>query len=268
MPTGSLTIVGTGIRLSQLSIEARGAIEAADKLLFLVCDAVTYSWLTQVHAKAESLHTFYSADKPRQASYESMVERILSCVREGLKVCVAFYGHPGVAVSPGHEAMRRARLEGYTVRMVPGISAEDCLFADLGIDPATDGCQSFEATDFLVRRRRFDPRVPLILWQAGITGDPGYSSPYSGNGLRILVEILLEHYENTHEVVIYEASRYLGCEPLIQRVALNRVPDMKLIVASTLYVPPKERAAPDFAMAERLGISRFYRAGDLGPPGG
>ena len=55
MPTGSLTIVGTGIRLSQLSTEARGAIETAEKLLFLVCDPVTYSWLTQVNAAARVL---------------------------------------------------------------------------------------------------------------------------------------------------------------------------------------------------------------------
>jgi len=31
--------------------------------------------------------------------------------------------------------------------MLPGISAEDCLVADLGIDPASSGCQSYEAND-------------------------------------------------------------------------------------------------------------------------
>src|SRR5262245_31948317 len=133
MPTGSLTIVGTGIRLSQLSTEARACIEAADKLLFLACDAVTCSWLTQVNPGAESLHVHYGPGKPRGTSYAEMVERILAFVREGLKVCVALYGHPGVFAYPGHEAVRRARSEGYAARMVPGISAEDCLFADLGI---------------------------------------------------------------------------------------------------------------------------------------
>jgi hypothetical protein len=194
-----------------------------------------------------------------------MVERILSCVREGLRVCVAFYGHPGVAVCPGHEAIRRARLEGYSASMVPGISAEDCLFADLGIDPARNGCQSFEATDFLVFRRRFDPRVPLILWQAGTTGNPGYTTECSRDGLRILVEVLLADYDRAHEVVIYEASPCIGCGPSIQRLALERVPDAEVTLSSTLYVPPRERAEPDLAMAERLGISRFYGARRPGP---
>jgi uncharacterized protein YabN with tetrapyrrole methylase and pyrophosphatase domain len=266
MAAGTLTIVGTGIRLSQLSTEARGYIEAADKLLFLVSDAVTYSWLTQVSAKAESLHTFYSADKPRKTTYAEMVERILSYVREGINVCVAFYGHPGVFAYPGHEVVRRARLEGHNARMLPGISAEDCLFADLGIDPGTSGCQSFEATDFLVFRRRFDPCVALILWQIGITGDPGYRTHCSAHGLRVLVDLLLQHYDKAHEVIIYEASRYIGSEAAVQRVVLDRVPEAKVTASSTLYIPPTGPAIPDLAMADRLGIPPTYFRRDSEPP--
>ena len=47
--------------------------------------------------------------------------------------------------------------EGFNAQMLAGISAEDCLFADLGLDPGKNGCQSFEATDFLIRRRQFEP---------------------------------------------------------------------------------------------------------------
>ena len=54
-----------------------------------------------------------------------------------------------VFVQPSHESIAIARLEGFSARMLPGISAEDCLFADIGLDPGKDGCQSFEATDFL-----------------------------------------------------------------------------------------------------------------------
>jgi hypothetical protein len=93
-----------------------------------------------------------------------------------LEVCVVFYGHPGVFVQPAHEAIRVARLEGFTARMLPGISAEDCLFADIEVDPGVYACQSFEATDFLVRKRKFDPRSPLVLWQIGSIGDLYYHS--------------------------------------------------------------------------------------------
>jgi len=35
--------------------------------------------------------------------------------------------------------------------MLPAISSEDCLYADLGVDPATTGNASYDATDFLLR---------------------------------------------------------------------------------------------------------------------
>jgi uncharacterized protein YabN with tetrapyrrole methylase and pyrophosphatase domain len=253
-----LTVVGTGIRLSQLTTEARGCIETADKLLFLVSDPVTIAWLTQVKPNAESLEVFCARGKLRETSYNEMVERILWCVREGGEVCVALYGHPGVFAYPGHEAVRRARLDGYRAKMVPGISAEDCLFADLGIDPGTDGCQSFEATDFLVSRRRFDPRTALILWQIAVCGELGHTTGCSADGLRILTEVLLQQYHDSHEVIIYEASKYLGFEPVVRRVALGRVPESEVTTSSTLYVPPIAPATPDIEMATRLGIPSCY----------
>jgi hypothetical protein len=258
MPVGSLTVVGTGIRLSQLTPEAHALIQSADKVLFLVSDPVTYTWITQANATAESLHIHYSPKKLRPTSYQEMVERILSCVREGFDVCVAFYGHPGVFAYPSHEAIRRARCEGFEAKMLPGISAEDCLFADLGIDPATNGCQSFEATDFLLSQRRFDPNVALILWQIGCTGDLGYRGRCNRGGLRILIDVLGQHYDPAHEVIVYEAARYLHCEPTIQRIALGKVPQANVTLSSTLFVPARSMATPDRAMADRLGIPASF----------
>jgi hypothetical protein len=103
-----------------------------------------------------------------------MSELTLKYLREGLNVCVVYYGHPGVFVMPSHDSIRQARAAGFEAIMLPGISAEDCLFADLGIDPGRIGCQSFEATDFLVNRRKFDTSSHLILWQIGVIGDLSY----------------------------------------------------------------------------------------------
>jgi hypothetical protein len=254
MPAGSLTVVGTGIRLSQISVEARSHIQSAQKLLFLVADPVTHTWLRDVNPRAESLAPFYSPDKLRRASYRGMVERILACVEEGFEVCAVFYGHPGVLADPAHEAIRRARRAGYPAKMLPAISAEDCLFADLGVDPGRHGCQSFDATDFLISRRRFDPRTPLILWQIGLTGDLGCHPQPSLAGLRVLVEVLSESFDPGHEVVLYEAALYVGCDPLIKPVVLASVPEAGVTPVSTLYVPAKASALPDLEMLARLGI--------------
>src|SRR3970282_2169154 len=103
-----------------------------------------------------TLQDCYSVGKPRYRTYREMADRILSAVRAGAQVCAAFYGHPGVFVRPSHDAIRRAPREGFPARMLPGVSAEDCLVADLGVNPGEIGSQSFEATDFLGYRRRFD----------------------------------------------------------------------------------------------------------------
>jgi hypothetical protein len=142
--------------------------------------------------------------------------------------------------------------------MLPGISAEDCLFADLGIDPAASGCQSFEATDFLIRPRTFDTSVSLILWQIGVVGEMGYKSRISLNGLRILVDALQHHYDPAHEVVIYEAAVYPHCDPFVKHLNLARLPESGISPVTTLYVPPKARALLDLDMVDRLGIPRSY----------
>ena len=58
--------------------------------------------------------------------------------------------------------------------MDPGISAEDCLYADLGLDPGTVGCTHFEASQLLFYRRLIDTSAWLVLWQVDVVGDRTY----------------------------------------------------------------------------------------------
>lgn len=90
-----------------------------------------------------------------------MIQHVLCCVRSGRRTCLVAYGHPGVFGTVPHEAIRRARQEGYIARMLPAVSAEDCLFADLAVDPG-NGYQTYEATDFLANNRSIDTAAALI----------------------------------------------------------------------------------------------------------
>ena len=256
MASGSLTVVGTGIRLSQMSLEARAAIRSADQVLYSVADPVTEAAIQKLNATAESLQPFYGPDKYCLVTYREMVQRILFFVRQRLDVCAVFYGHPGVFVYSSHEAIRRARREGFVATMLPAPSSEDCLFADLGIDPASSGCQSFEATDFLIRRRRFDPCSHLILWQVGHIGNWKPEKQDGSANLHTLVEVLCEHYDARHRTVLYQAAQYASCDPLIQRVRLAQIPHAAISPVTTLYVPPRGPRAIDYAMIDRLGIPR------------
>ena len=258
MKQDSLIVVGTGFLVAgQVTPEALASMRAADQLFFLVAEPATRLWLESQFPSAESLHDVFWDGRPRQAAYDEIVERLLASVLQGKSVCAAFYGHPGVFVHPSHEAVRRVRAAGFKARMLPGVSAEDCLFADLEVDPAAYGCQSFEATDFLVRGRIFDPHSALILWQIGALGVTTYHlrDLWNAGGLDILVEELHRDYPPDHPVVIYEATHYPVCEPFIQRTTIDGIPNCRVNTHSTLWVPPIAKPRLDATMAEQLGLS-------------
>jgi precorrin-3B methylase len=251
----SLVVVGTGIQAcAHVSPLARTHVAQAEKVLYLTTDAGAAAWLVTNNATAEPLEPFYAPGKERADTYEEMVEHVLSFVRSGLSVCMAVYGHPGVFTYATHESVRRARAEGYEARMLPAISAEDCLFADLGVDPADHGCQSYEATDFLVHDRTIDRTSALVLWQIGIVGNLGYVDTASSEGLAVLAESLVARYGAAHPVVVYHASPHPIIPPKIQRILLGDLVAADVVPMSTLYVPPLFEPRIDLAMARRLGL--------------
>lgn len=253
---GSLIVAGLGyLAAGHVTRETVGFLEAADRLFYLVGDPVSRHWLTGLNASAEDLHGAYAEGKPRNQSYAEMVERLLAPAREGLAVCAAFYGHPGVLVEPGHAAIRQARREGIAARMLPAVSAEDCLFADLGFDPGY-GCQTYEASDFLVRPRRFDPGSALVLWQIGGIGVTDYRRQplWSRRGLELLAARLGAVYGAEHEVVLYEAARFAVSPPRIDPSTLAALPAAPVSIETTLFVPPLGRPEPDLEVYRALGL--------------
>lgn len=254
--SGSLVIVGTGIQLGQITLETKAHIELAEKVLYLVADPITENWIKQLNSNSESLSSFYKEGQNRLITYEAMVDHILSSVRNGKKVCAVFYGHPGIFVYPSHKAINIAKNEGFEARMLPGVSAEDCLFADLNVDPGK-GCQSFEATDFLIRKATFDPSNILILWQIGVVGEAKYNPDCNLKGIPLLTELLTKYYSKSHNVVVYEASQYVVCQPVIQRINLGDLPKAKISGISTLFIPPQKSREINHEMKKQLEKCMF-----------
>ena len=256
MTSGSLTVVGTGIAFGvQLTPQARAAIEGADDVFYLLAEPTAERWFPSVHANTHSLRHHYARGRPRSDTYAAMVDEMLDGVRKGRHVCAAFYGHPGVFASPAHAAVRRAREEGFAAVMLPAISAEDCLFADLGVDPGERGCQSFEASDFLLRRRAFDTTVPLVLWQIALIGVPDVPLAAAMGAFGILADYLADAYGESHPAVVYQASPYPVGAPSIREFTLATVRNAELIGMSTLYVPPLPDRDADEEMRARLAAA-------------
>ena len=251
---GSLVCVGVGMTLgSHITPLARSYIEKADVVFTALSDGIIELWLAKMNANVRSFQSLYQEGKSRADTYREMIDTMLSEVRAGKQVCGAFYGHPGVFALPPHKAIAMAREEGYQAHMEPGVSAEDCLYADLGIDPGRYGCQHYEASQFMFYRRRIDPSAYLVLWQIGVAGDQSFTRFSTNSRYRqVLVDILARDYDLAHEVIIYRAATLPMQKPLMERVPLGKLPDAPVDMHSTLVIPPARPLEPDTQIRERL----------------
>lgn len=201
---GQLTILGSGINsIGQLTLQAVTHIEQADIVFYVLSDPATEAYIQQKNPNCVDLYTYYDNGKARTDTYIQMSEvdyfiyddisnwkspdssefnkMMLRHVRKGENVVGVFYGHPGVFVSPSHRTIALARDEGHIATMLPAISAEDCLFADLGVDPSSAGCVTYEATDLLLSHRSLIPSSHLILYQVGVVG----VTDFNFNGFKV-----------------------------------------------------------------------------------
>jgi len=238
---------------AHLGPRARAHIEQADVVFVAASDALVELWVGQMRPDARSLQPHYAEGKSRRRTYREMVDAMLGEVRAGRRVCGVFYGHPGVFAQVPHEAIAQARAEGCSAVMEAGVSAADCLYADLGIDPGRFGCQHYEASQLLFYRRRLDPSACLVLWQVAHVGDRSLSRFATGAAhRRLLVERLLEDYPGDHEVIIYEAATSPIGTPRIERIQLDALPRATLHMHSTLVIPPAAALTADPVMLARL----------------
>jgi uncharacterized protein YabN with tetrapyrrole methylase and pyrophosphatase domain len=254
MTTNTLIFVGSGIKfMSHLTTESKACIEKSEKVLHLVNEPAMQEWIKQVNPSSESLDFLYERNKERNDSYLSISNYILENLKKYKTLCVVMYGHPTVLVQSTLHAAKLAASNNYDVIFLPGISADACLYADLQIDPGSCGCQSFEATDFLLYRREYDASSHLILWQASVIGvlnQPEHHDPRKG--LAVLAEYLSEKYAPDHEIISYIAAQYPKFKPQIEKILLKNLGNTFIDRISMLYIPPCKKNEANIDMLNKI----------------
>jgi precorrin-6B methylase 1 len=240
---------------SHLTPLARAHIAQADIVFAALSHRLMELWLERINPAVRSLQPYYAEGKARKTTYREWVDVLMTEVRAGKRVCGVFYGHPGVFAWSPHRVIQVARKEGYEAHMEPGISAEGCLYADLGIDPGDVGCQHLEASQMLFHERKLDTSGYVMIWQLSAIGDRSLtrftaSSPYRN----LLVELLTDDYPADHEVILYSAATIPIHEPGIHRLALRDLIHATLTGQETLVIPPARRLKPNRAMRARLAL--------------
>ncbi|MGJ4728200.1 diguanylate cyclase [Luteimonas sp. SDU101] len=243
---GGLVVVGSGIDFGRhISERCLSEIREADVVLCLV-DPFSLGMIRDFRPDAIHLGVHYADGKDRRDTYREMDATIMDQVRTGKRVCAVFYGHPGVFADVPHAVVRKARAEGFHARMEPGISAEACLYADLGLDPGRYGVQSIEATQLMVYERVPDTAGLVLLWQVALAGDTSCTRFHAEPaGLQALVDRLQRWYPADHGVILYEAARLPIETPRIEHLCLHELPHARYEEYTTLVIPPlpQERRA-------------------------
>ncbi|MCC7006507.1 MAG: hypothetical protein IT497_07670 [Ottowia sp.] len=256
---GELTIIGSGIETVGFSLGDEALIRAADAVFYCVADPATVIWIKDIRPDAYDLYVLYDDHKVRYTTYMQMSEAMLYHVRQGKKVVAIYYGHPGVFVLSTHRSIQIARREGHLATMRAGVCALDCLCADLGVDPCHPGLQTHEATDMLIRQRKPDTGLHVVLWQVGLIGEMGFRRKgYINSNFSVLIDYLQSFYGKDYPITHYVASRYPTIPPLIETLPLSALHDpttqLKVTGISTFYLSPKETVEADPVMLQRLGL--------------
>jgi uroporphyrin-III C-methyltransferase len=253
---GSLTVVGTGISVSgQMTLLTESVLKNADIVLAVVTQSALIN-LKNINSNTTCLRDLYDVNTSRLITYQQMKQRIVDEVVSGKRVVAAFYGHPGVFVNPSHEAISELRHRGFSAQMLPGISAEDCLVADLGLDPSRYGCQSYEATQFLFRHYTIDPHMLQIIWQIGCIAEFNHPKDKTEHpGLAVLRDELLKVYPAQHQVIIYEAATIPLVSPRIDKIPLHELGDIVPKAISTLVVPALGLPEYDIETMAKFGLT-------------
>lgn len=237
-PVAGLVVVGSGIQFGRHVGERTLSEIREAQVVFVLADAFALAMIQGFRPDAINLGRHYAVGKDRRRTYREIDAAIMQEVLAGKRVCAVFYGHPGVFADVPHVVIRKTREAGIPARMEPGISAECCLYADLGIDPGARGVHSMEATHFMVYDRRPDCSALLLLWQVALAGDLDCSRFHAEpEGLEALVAKLARWYPLDHEVLLYEAAR-LPIETFrADRLRLRDLPEARYEEYTTLVIP-------------------------------
>lgn len=221
--------------------------------MYLVNEPITKQWIEQYSKLSESLDSIYFSENDRQISYDKIRDKILAELETYNFITVVLYGHPTVFADPGLQSIIAAQKKSIETIILPGISIENCLYADLKVDPGQFGCFHVEATELLLYDKIIEPTAHLCIWQPGMIGNRSVpNSNQKSNHLKLLKLKLKKYYPDDHIAILYEAPMYPGVEPRIHKFSLSDIEAQSIGTLATLYIPPLPQRSPDLEILQQI----------------
>lgn len=244
MPHTSIYLVSLGIRgYLQITKEAEQVLALCKEVLYVHPEPGVDDFLRTLCPNLTDLYKFYAEGKKRNATYREMADAVISAAQTNAPVAFTTYGHVGVYCKPAQLIRATAQAMDMGVKMLPGVSAFDTLFADLGFDPCENGLQAFEASDIVQRQRPLHPDVALLVWQPGVVGSAVFTREQADpNQVLRLKAHLMQFFPADHLVTVATSAM----NPIVAaKLTTVRLCDLESVgeqmhASSTLYVPAVE----------------------------
>lgn len=236
-------IVGTGVIPGlHLTREAEAAIRGSNEVLYVDKSFGIAELLGRLSPRITDLHVVsYREGTGRLDAYRMMASLVVEAALDHPPVTFALYGHPLVYALPPFMVIAAAEALGLKVKVLPGISSLDTMFADLRVDPCTQGVQMYEATDLLLRQRPIQPDVPCFIWQIGTVGSRIYSEASSKpDRFKKIKEYLLQFYPADHKMVAVYCPDIPLVPVSLTEFTLATIEDQatSLHQGVTVFIPP------------------------------
>ncbi len=243
-----ILVVGTGPGpVSLLTREAEGELLAAEKVFFRMSAHPVYRWLEERGKLLVCFDRIYMTPKLTYPQvYEFIVEALIKEATVRGRAVYALPGNPWVFESTTGWLQRDAPAKGIAVRVVPGMSFLELVYAELALDPAA-GVQIVTPGALEPSSAAVGEHLALLI---GLIGQTLVPDPRCGEtNVEALHGWLLERYPREHPVSLVWTTGMPDYRTQARTFPLSRLPAecASCDFFASLYVPPLERNAAGFA---------------------
>jgi len=216
-----ITIVGLGPgAFEQLSVGAWDALRQARTLFLRTAVHPTVQELTARGMHFVTFDDLYDENPDFESLYKQIAERVIAAASRG-PVTYAVPGHPLVAEESVRLIMLEAKNQGFTLDLVPSMSALDAIFAAARLDPLA-GLQVFDALTF--EPEQWIPQRAAVFLQL--------HNRFVSSQLKLQ---LLEWLEPTTSVTLIEAAG--TAQEQVHSIALHELDRQPVDHLTSLFLP-------------------------------
>ncbi|MCL5958130.1 MAG: nucleoside triphosphate pyrophosphohydrolase [Chloroflexi bacterium] len=225
-----------------VTVEARETLSAAKEIYLRTARHPAVRSLP-AHLQVRSFDSIYEESATFDEVYQKIASILVEVAQESPSpVLYAVPGHPLVGETSVRRLLTLAREKSLAVRIIPGLSFLDAVFATLQLDPLQAGIGVLDAlevaavpagegagekTQWLPLSQRLDPTQPLLICQL--------YNRRTASGVKLA---LLEIYPADHAVTIVQAAGVKGEESVKVRPLSELDHSDDLDHLTCLYVPP------------------------------